>query len=195
MEIPYQLLILSIPSLILVLIYRWRVGESWRSSFSKVGWQGSGPIYFLWSFVVLAVIGGLAWLALKFIPPELFQSEHVNISNYISTPKTLSGIAGIFLYEAFYIALGEEIFFRGWLGGWLNRRAGFIIGNSIQSLIFLLPHLMLLTISVQFWPILIPQFVAGWLQGWLRFRSDSILPGWLTHSLANTLSAISFIYQ
>jgi uncharacterized protein len=195
MEIPIQLFVFSIPSLILVAIYRWRVGETWKSAFSKVGWQGSKPIYFLWSLVVLAVIGGLAWLVMKFIPPELFQSDHVNISNYASTPKTLSGMVGIFLYEAFYIALGEEIFFRGWLGGWLNRRAGFILGNTIQSIIFLLPHLMLLTISIRFWPILIPQFIAGWLQGWLRFRSDSILPGWLCHSLSNTLSALSFIYQ
>jgi membrane protease YdiL (CAAX protease family) len=195
MEIPIQLFVFSIPSLILVAIYRWRVGETWKRAFSKVGWQGSKPIYFLWSLVVLVVIGGLAWLVMKFIPPELFQSDHVNISNYASTPKTLSGMVGIFLYEAFYVALGEEIFFRGWLGGWLNRRAGFILGNTIQSIIFLLPHLMLLTISIRFWPILIPQFIAGWLQGWLRFRSDSILPGWLCHSLSNTLSALSFIYQ
>jgi uncharacterized protein len=195
MEIPYQLLILSIPSFILVGIYRWRVGESWRNSFAKVGWQGSKLIYYFWSLVVLAVIGGLAWLAMKFIPPELFQSDHVNISNYAATPKTFSGIVGIFFYEAFYVALGEEIFFRGWLGGWLNRRAGYILGNTIQSIIFLLPHLMLLTISFRFWPILIPQFIAGWLQGWLRFRSDSILPGWLCHSLSNTLSALSIIYQ
>jgi uncharacterized protein len=195
MEIPIQLFVFSIPSLILVAIYRWRVGETWKSAFSKVGWQGSKPIYFLWSLVVLVVIGGLAWLVMKFIPPELFQSDRVNISNYAATPKTLSGMAGIFLYEAIYVALGEEIFFRGWLGGWLNRRAGFILGNTIQSIIFLLPHLMLLTISIRFWPILIPQFIAGWLQGWLRFRSDSILPGWLCHSLSNTLSAISFIYQ
>lgn len=195
MEIPCQTLILSVPSLILVGIYRWRVGESWSSSFTKVGWQGSKPVYYLWSLAVLAVVGGLAWLAMKFIPQTLFQSEHINISSYASTPKTASGIAGIFFYETFYVALGEEIFFRGWLGGWLNRHAGFIMGNMIQSFVFLLPHLMLLTISINFWPILVPQLTAGWLQGWLRFRSESILPGWLCHSLSNTLSALSFIYR
>lgn len=193
MEFPIQLVVLSIPSLFLVAIYRWRVRASWRDSFSKVGWRGSKPIYYLWSLGVLLVIGMLAWLALLIIPPELFQGEHVSVSSYAGTPRTLTGFLTIFLYEAIYVALGEEIFFRGWLGGWLNRRLGFIPGNTIQSFVFLLPHLMLLTISMRFWPILIPQFVAGWLQGWLRFKSDSILPSWLSHTLSNTLSAFSFL--
>jgi CAAX protease family protein len=193
MEFPVQLVVMSIPSLILVAIYRWRLGASWKDSFSKVGWRVSKPIYFLWSLAVLLVIGLLAWLAIRIIPPELFQSEHVSLSSVAGTPKTVAGFLTIFLYEAFYVALGEEIFFRGWLGGWLNRRLGFVPGNTIQSFIFLLPHLMLLTISLKFWPILIPQLAAGWLQGWLRFKSDSILPGWLSHTLSNTLSAISFL--
>ncbi len=142
---------------------------------------------------MVMIIGLLAWLAMRIIPPELFQSEHVNVSSYTGTPKTMAGFLIIFLHEAFYVALGEEIFFRGWLGGWLNRRLGFVPGNTVQSFLFLLPHLMLLTISLQFWPILIPQFVAGWLQGWLRYKSDSILPSWLSHTLSNTLSAFSLL--
>jgi membrane protease YdiL (CAAX protease family) len=189
MEIPLQLFVLSIPSLILIAIYRWRVKISWRESFAKVGWKGSKLVYFLLALGVTVVIGALAWVALKFIPPELMQSEHVNISSFSGTPRTLVGFMGIFLYEAFYVALGEEIFFRGWLGGWLNRRLDFWIANTIQALVFLLPHLLLLTIGLKFWPILIPQFVAGWLQGWLRYKSGSILPSWLTHTLSNTLSA------
>jgi hypothetical protein len=31
---------------------------------------------------------------------------------------------------------------------------------------------------------------AGWFLGWLRFRSASILPGWLAHSLINALGAL-----
>ena len=193
MELPLQLIVFSIPSIILVAIYRWRVGESWRDAFSKVGWQGSKPIYYLWGLLFLCVIGGLAWATMKFIPESLFHSENVNISNYADVPRTLKGFLSIFLYEAFYIALGEEIFFRGWLGGWLNRRLGFPVGNLIQSSCFLLPHLMLLTVSLEFWPILIPQFAAGWLQGWLRYKSGSILPSWLLHSLSNALSAFSFL--
>jgi membrane protease YdiL (CAAX protease family) len=95
------------------------------------------------------------------------------------------------LREAFYVALGEEMFFRGLLGGWLMRKLGFALGNLVQAAIFLLPHLLLLQLGTAIWPVFIVQFVAGWLQGWLRYRSASILPGWLVHTLSNTSSAFS----
>ncbi len=109
-----------------------------------------------------------------------------------STPagQTAASLLLAWLREAIYVALGEEIFFRGLLGGWLVRRFGFTVGNSIQALLFLLPHLLLLLISTELWPILIVQGVAGWLMGWLRHRSDSILPGWFAHSLINALGAL-----
>jgi membrane protease YdiL (CAAX protease family) len=97
----------------------------------------------------------------------------------------------VWLREAIYVALGEEIFFRGLLGGWLVRRLGFAIGNTVQTLIFLLPHLLLLLVSLNLWPIIAVQIVAGWLLGWLRYRSDSILPGWLAHSLINAFGALA----
>ncbi len=110
MEIPYQLLIFSIPSLILVGIYRWRVGESWRSSFAKVGWQGSKLIYFIWSFVVLVAVGGLAWLAIKLIPAELFQSEHLNISKLCFHSEILFRYCRNFLIRSLLRRLGRRDF-------------------------------------------------------------------------------------
>jgi len=94
------------------------------------------------------------------------------------------------LREAFYVALGEEIFFRGLLGGWLEQRFGFMKGNTIQDLIFLLPHLLLLLVSLSLWVVVVVQFLAGWVLGWLRSRSGSILPGWLAHSLMNAFGAL-----
>lgn len=64
--------------------------------------------------------------------------------------------------------------------------------NALQSLAFLLPHLLLLTISTRFWPLLIAQLIGGWIYGWLCDRSNSILPGWLAHSLGNALGALLF---
>ena len=87
------------------------------------------------------------------------------------------------LYEAFYAALGEEAFFRGFRGGLLIRRLGFSIGNLLQAALFMLPRTLLLTISLGLWPLLLIQLLAGWLQGWLFYRSGSTvsLPGWHHH--------------
>ena len=73
------------------------------------------------------------------------------------------------------------------------RRLGFALGNLIQAAIFLLPHLLLLTVSTALWPLLVAQFLAGWLQGWLLYRSGSILPGWIAHSLGNAFGAVAFM--
>ena len=188
MDIPLQPILFAIPSLAQIFLLR-RAGIAWRAAFARVGWLGSKPIYFAWALGIIVPLGGLAWLAQLFIPAELFQSEHVSLSAYTGMSPTLATLAFILLREAIYTALGEEVFFRGWLGGWLVRRFGFPVGNTIQAFAFLLPHLLLLTIGLDFWPILVPQFIAGWLFGWLRHRSGSILPGWFAHTLSNVLGA------
>jgi hypothetical protein len=50
-------------------------------------------------------------------------------------------------------SLGEEVFFRGLLGGWLMRRFGLLVGNTLQTLIFLLPHFLILFAGVYLWPL------------------------------------------
>lgn len=99
----------------------------------------------------------------------------------------------VLLRGTFYVALGEELLFRGLLAGVLFRRLGFAIGNVLQAALFLLPHLALLFVSLSFWPLLLVQLLVGWLLGWLRFRSASILPGWAAHALLNTLGALAFL--
>jgi membrane protease YdiL (CAAX protease family) len=194
MDLPLQLIVFSIPSLIYVAVRRWR-GEKLSEAFRKIGWRGSRPIYFLWSLGATIIIGGLGWLAFQTVPSEVFQDPNINISDYAGWTLNVTSFLLIWLREAIYIALGEEIFFRGFLGGWLVRRLGFALGNTVQALIFLLPHLLLLLISLDLWPIIAVQVVAGWILGWLRYRSDSILPGWLTHSLANAFGALATMAQ
>ena len=190
LNLPVQLVVLSIPSLVYAAVRRWR-GENWNEVFRRIGWQGSRPVYFLWSLGVMVVAGGLGWLALQTVPSEALQGPNVNISAYAGWKRNMTSFLLVWLREAIYVALGEEVFFRGLLGGWLVRRLGFAIGNTIQALIFLLPHLLLLLVSLNFWPVIVVQMVAGWLLGWLRYRSDSILPGWLAHSLINASGALA----
>ena len=137
------------------------------------------------------IAGGLGWLAFQTVPSEVLQDPNINVSAYAGWTLSVTSFLLAWLREAIYVALGEEIFFRGFLGGWLVRRLGFAIGNTVQALVFLLPHLLLLLVSLNLWPIIAVQMVAGWLLGWLRYRSDSILPGWLAHSLTNAFGALA----
>jgi membrane protease YdiL (CAAX protease family) len=88
------------------------------------------------------------------------------------------------------LAVAEEIFFRGLLGGILVRRYGFGLGNLLQALVFLAPHLLLLLVSSALWPLLPVQLVSGWLLGWLRYKSSSIGPCSLAHVIANVLAPL-----
>jgi membrane protease YdiL (CAAX protease family) len=190
MELPLQLIVLTIPSLVYVAVRR-RLGERWDEVLGKIGWQGSRPIFFLWSLGAVIVVGGLGWLAFQAVPSEVLQDPNINISDYAGWTLSLTSFLLVWLREAIYVALGEEILFRGFLGGWLVRRLGFARGNTVQALVFLLPHLLLLLVSRRLWPVILVQLIAGWLLGLLRYRSNSILPGWLAHSLTNALGGLA----
>jgi membrane protease YdiL (CAAX protease family) len=190
MDLPLQLIVFSIPSLVYAVVRR-RGGDKWGEVLWKIGWQGGPPVYFLWALGVVIVVGGLGWLAFQAVPSEVLQDPNVNISEYAGWTVGVTSFLLVWLREAIYVALGEEILFRGFLGGWLIRRLGFAIGNTLQAFVFLVPHLLLLLVSLTLWPVIIVQLVAGWLLGWLRYRSNSILPGWLAHSLTNALGALA----
>ena len=186
MEIPFQLIILSIPT-ILYMVARKLRAEAWGTILRKVGWTAGKPVYYLWALGAFAIVAALAAVVLRFVPADFLQGS----SQYAGWKRSASTLLLAFLREGIYVALGEEIFFRGLLGGWLVRKLGFAFGNLLQAVIFLLPHLLLLQLGTAIWPVFVIQFAAGWLQGWLRYRSDSVLPGWLVHTLSNTSSAFS----
>lgn len=189
MNIPLQLIVFGGIALLYVFYRRLR-GDPWREALSKVGLRGSPAVYYLWALGVVVIIAALSALVFRFIPADLLNDPQIAQSAYTGLALTAANVARVFLIEALTVALGEELFFRGLLGGALMRRFGFVIGNLIQSLLFLLPHLFLLTASARLGLLLPVQWLAGWLQGWLFWRSKSMLPGWLAHTLINTLSAM-----
>ena len=186
---PVQLIILSIPSIVFLAVSR-RRGQPLSEALERLGWRWAQPRHYLWALGVTGVVGALGAVAFQVVPQEILQDPNINVSAYAGWQLSAYSLLIILLREAVYVALGEEIFFRGFLGGWLHRRLGFAGGNLVQATIFLLPHLVLLLVSVRLWPILLVQFAAGWLLGWLRHHSGSILPGWLAHSLVNLTGAL-----
>lgn len=188
MEIPIMLIVFSLPSIIYMIVRLIR-GAPFSEARKNVGWAlctGKDLLYAAAVFVAVAIIG---FVVLKFIPVTLLEGA----SAYSGQPLTVRSILAALIHEAFYIALGEEVFFRGFLGSWLFRRLGFRWGNLVQATVFLLPHLFLLAVGPQIWPVFIVQFCAGWAQGWLQYKSGSILPSWLVHTTTNLASAISFM--
>ncbi|HOU16132.1 MAG TPA: CPBP family intramembrane metalloprotease [Anaerolineae bacterium] len=188
MEIPIMLIIFSLPSIIYIIVQAIR-GMPFSESRKNVGWTLCTGKDVLYAAVVFAILAILAFIALKFIPASVLEGA----SSYAGQPRNVRSILAALIHEAFYIALGEEVFFRGFLGSWLFRRLGFRWGNLVQATVFLLPHLFLLAVSPQIWPVFIIQFCAGWGQGWLQYKSGSIVPSWFVHTATNLVSAISFM--
>jgi len=192
MDFPLQPVLLSIPSLIFIIANRIR-NQDWRSILLDIGWKLPSINYLAIGLGMGLLAGLFSFFTPNMIPSEVLNQPSIAQSIYTKWSLSISTFFLVFLREAIYVALGEEVFFRGFLGGILFKKLGFKIGNIIQSIIFLLPHLLLLTVSLKLWPLLIAQFIAGWLFGWLYYKSESILPSWLGHSLCNAFGAVVFM--
>jgi uncharacterized protein len=187
-QFPAQLVIYAIPCAIYVIVQRLR-GSTWSQITSNLGLRKSQPVYFGWALVFSVVLGLLSLVTISVFYPGYFDRPGIAASQYAGVEFSILTIFYAFLREAIYVALGEELFFRGLVGGWLMRHLGFWVGNALQSLVFLAPHLFVLSAGVDLWPLLLFPLVSGWFYGWLLYRSGSILPGWLGHSLAIALAA------
>ncbi|HUP21231.1 MAG TPA: CPBP family intramembrane glutamic endopeptidase [Gemmatimonadota bacterium] len=62
--------------------------------------------------------------------------------------------------------------------------------NLIQALVFILPHLLILTVMPEMWGILPIVFGAALFLGWVRIRSESILGPWLVHAAGNVATGL-----
>jgi hypothetical protein len=192
MSIPLQTIIFCLPAVITFIVRR-RQGLLWSDAGRDLGWKGAS-LQYLGLGLLLGLIPGVILLpGVELIPSEVMDNPSISNARYAEWPATVTSVLLAFVYEAVYVALGEEVLFRGLIGGVLFRRLGFAVGNVLQALIFLLPHLLLLTVSTSLWPLLLSQLLGGWLNGWLLFRSESILPGWIAHSLGNAFGALLFM--
>jgi membrane protease YdiL (CAAX protease family) len=94
-------------------------------------------------------------------------------------------IAMALLYGVVKTGFTEELLFRGLIAGSLSRRLSVVWANTVQALIFLLPHLLVVKIMPEMWGILPVIFASALFMGWVRIRSGSIVGSWLIHAFAN----------
>ena len=190
MQLNLATILFLLPSLIALIVLRLKK-QPWSKTFSFLGWRLGSSVYYLWALLLLLISAILVVLLALFVFPNLYRHppKSDTLYYYARLGFSFSSVLIAFVNE-FQTALGEESFFRGLLGGWFIRRFGFLVGNTLQTLIFLLPHLLILLAGVYLWPLLAFPLLLGWLAGWLRYKSDSIVPGMLIHTLGNTLSDV-----
>jgi uncharacterized protein len=176
-----ELVIFAVPSLLYMRAARQR-GRTPADARAAVGWRTGDPASYAAAVAVTVVLLPVTYLALRAIPGGAVTTQaHLHVT--YGRASTVGGYLAIAV-----LAVAEEVLFRGFIGGISFRRYGFAAGNTVQALVFLTPHLLLLLVSTAFWPLLPVQLLAGWLLGWLRWKSGSVGPGSVAHVAANVLA-------
>lgn len=172
------LLLYCLPTIVYVMV-RSRRGDDRAEAIRDAGAApGTLPGYGLGLLVGLA-IAALTWLAAR--PLGL---EGANLASVLDPLAIMQALA---------LAAGQEILFRGLIGGVLMRRLGFPAGNALQAVISLLPTLLLalaLGAAATAWPLLLAQLVSALLLGTLRHRLGTCFPGIPASALGTLLGTV-----
>ncbi|OYN91557.1 CPBP family intramembrane glutamic endopeptidase [Parenemella sanctibonifatiensis] len=176
-----EFVLFCVPTLIHLVVQSRGKDRTLAAARGRAGLKWGKPVDYLWALALLLPLVLTGWLAVALIPGDVLEAPGVTDMRVTSVAVA----AGIVLRAA-----GEEVLFRGLLGGIFMRRLGFGWGNVLQAVVFLVPHLVLLVVDARMWPILPVQFVAGLLLGWLRHSTGTLVPGAAVHAVANCVAGL-----
>jgi len=138
------------------------------------------------------------WLDVRFYI-ALILAPIVLTSGFLLYPDVLPSLAvtwSIFFIMVVWQPIIEELFFRGFLHGQLNRNHwffksffGFTVTNLIVSVLFVCAHLFAQPLE---WALAV--FVPSLIFGWFRDRYSSIYPSVVLHSFYNAIFLIFVTY-
>lgn len=125
--------------------------------------------------------------------PPLAPFERVGSPQRAFVGLGLSGASAAMalLYGVVQTGFAEELLFRGLIAGSFSRRLPLMWANVLQALIFLVPHLLVLRVMPEMWPILPIIFVLALFMGWVRIKSGSIIGPWMIHASVNVAVCLS----
>jgi len=162
-----------------------RFSEVARRAGLQVG-ERRYPLYAL-AAAAVTVVGLLVWPP----PVEPFTRAGSAQSAFVGLGFNARAVVLSLLYGVVKTGFSEELLFRGLIAGSLGRRLPLVWANLLQAAIFLLPHLLILMVMPEMWPLLVLVFAGSLFFGWLRIRSGSILGPWLLHAAANVTVCLS----
>lgn len=136
-----------------------------------------GVLLYIGTFLLMLVVSA----GLTQIFPESVQNLELSFEEILKQPFFL-----ILLVTAVMPAIGEELFFRGFLCGSLRYRHGAFWGILLSSLIFGAFHMSLVK--------LLPTAMLGVCFAYIGYASGSIFIGMFLHYLNNLVSMVSMEY-
>lgn len=142
----------------------------------------------------------IGWWALVLWTCGIFAATHL-ISILLDVPEIAFMAESTLLEDVvlvwFWASIGEEVLTRGWMQGYLEPLRPYAI--SIGSIRLSLPvifcaaffgamHLGLFTMGAaasSVWTIVVSAFLIGLVAGYYREKSESLIPAYVAHALAN----------
>lgn len=178
----------GIPFLGFFVFHKWRHKRTFADVARLAGLQVGVPRYLAYSlaFSIVGLVALLVW------SPELepFTREGSAQRQFVGLGFSARALALAFFYGVLQTGFTEELIFRGLIAGSLSRRLPFLWANLLQAFIFLLPHLLVLMVMPEMWPVLPLVLVGALFFGWIRIKSGSILGSWLMHAFGNVAWAM-----
>jgi membrane protease YdiL (CAAX protease family) len=181
-------------------IFVWRAKDAAIAGFRTIPWR---------SFLPAAALnlGGLLALMLLFEPWSHTYRKLLEIVLSSPTPDTtfawlvrfprLPALAAMTLYSGAVTLFGEELFFRGWLLQLLRRRWGTAPAILLQSLLFVVPNLLvafaLPTLQGWLYGVVYTWVAIGLLGGWSAARTGSLWPSLLSATVSNLVLVMTVL--
>lgn len=199
-----EILETAIESLLQVLIFSMIPFLAWlifarkkEPSFFK--WIGlTKPVISDRKIVVLVIASSLLlWVIVTpLLQPLMDQSA---TTDYSKNGISASAVTQVIFMSFIKTGLSEELFFRGFLGKRLISKFGFIVGNTIQAVLFGAAHSFIVLSGCGIILTLTLVAVAatiGWLQGLLNEKAaiGSVIPSILLHGISNTVTGVMAMF-
>ena len=154
--------------------------------------------------VLLSLLFAMPMLLLTWISEDLkkimFNPDSIT-GNFRQMEFGIKAVYILIVIALFKTSFAEEILFRGFIAKRLINVFGFKKGNFLQAIVFGFIHAALFALIINNYVFLIIIFIipsiAAYFAVYLneKFANGSIIPGWISHGLANLLvySIVGFI--
>ncbi len=178
------ILLFAIPLSAYAFIQRWRGNRDFSDIARRLGMTvGDWRYLMLCSAVALVIVG-----VLVAFPPTFATDldERNAMRQFAGLGINATTVLMALIYGVVKTGFAEEFLFRGLIAGVLARRMSLIWANAVQAVIFLVPHLLILTVMPEMAWLLPVIFVGALFAGWVRIKSGSFYGPWILHAAINT---------